>query len=65
MTKPLINQKELEQEIITWLNEHPEHESRERVERVQMALASPGQWEVAKVVPDNDAGLDEPESSIL
>jgi hypothetical protein len=65
MSRPLIHQQELDQEIVSWLEAHPEHEFRESVERAQMAMASPGQWEVTRVVPDSDDGSDESESSIL
>jgi len=65
VSRPLIHQQELDQEIVGWLEANPEHELRESVERVQMAMASPGQWEVAKAVPDSDDGSAESESSIL
>lgn len=54
MSKPLITKQELDQEVTAWLEQHPEHDQRESVERAQMAMASPGQWEAAKVVKMSD-----------
>jgi hypothetical protein len=45
-----VTREELDQAIVAWLEQNPEHESREDVERTQMALASPGQWEATKAV---------------
>lgn len=47
--RPLITQQELDRLIIDWLAEHADHPMAEDVERAQMAMASPGQWEVTKV----------------
>ena len=47
--RPLITQQELDRLIADWLAENADHAMAEDVERAQMAMASPGQWEVARV----------------
>jgi hypothetical protein len=50
----VVTKQELDQAIVAWLEKNPEHDYREDVEKTQMALASPGQWEAAKVVEIDD-----------
>lgn len=50
MAPPLVTQDDLERAIARFLEHHPEHECREDVERLQMGLATPGDWEAAKAV---------------
>jgi hypothetical protein len=50
MALPLVSQDDLERAIVRFLENHPEHDCREDVERLQMELATPGTWEAAKAV---------------
>lgn len=50
MARPLVSQDDLERAIARFLENHPEHDCREDVERLQMGLATPGTWEAAKAV---------------
>lgn len=52
MPRVLVTKQQLDEEIADWLRGNPDHELAEDVERAQMALASPGQWEVARVTED-------------